>query len=43
MKQWVSCMNVGPWFYLERWGGMSVYRARVETEIAAAMAFSGHT
>ncbi|HZF25704.1 MAG TPA: VOC family protein [Steroidobacteraceae bacterium] len=45
MKQWVSCMNVGPWFYLERWGGdEAVYRgAPSETEIAAAMAFSGHT
>jgi Glyoxalase/Bleomycin resistance protein/Dioxygenase superfamily len=44
MSQWIRNMNVGPWFLLERWRGAEpVYRgAPSKTEIAAAMAFSGH-
>jgi len=44
MSHWTRNMNIGPWFFLERWGGDEpTYRgARSQAQIAAAMAFSGH-
>ena len=44
MAQWIDTLRVGPWFLLDRFGGIDpVYRgAPSRAEVAIAMSFAGH-
>ena len=45
IHHWLKTLHVGPWFLQERWApAEATYRQQPSTaEIAAALAFSGHT
>ena len=44
MEQWIDTLRVGPWFLLDRFGGIDpVYRGQPSrAEVAIAMSFAGH-